>query len=126
MDRIFPNGDEEEPNEAGLKFYDDLFDECHKYGIEPVITLHHFEIPLHLVNKYGGWENRKLIDFFTRFAKVCFKRYKSKVKYWMTFNEIDNQASFNNPFLMCTNSGGLSLKKAKTVKLQCIKLLTMN
>lgn len=103
--RIFPNGDEEEPNEAGLKFYDDLFDECHKYGIEPVITLHHFEIPLHLVNKYGGWENRKLIDFFTRFAKVCFKRYKSKVKYWMTFNEIDNQASFNNPFLMCTNSG---------------------
>lgn len=123
--RIFPNGDEEEPNEAGLKFYDDLFDECHKYGIEPVITLHHFEIPLHLVNKYGGWENRKLIDFFTRFAKVCFKRYKSKVKYWMTFNEIDNQASFNNPFLMCTNSG-IVFKESKTVKLQCIKLLTMN
>lgn len=103
--RIFPNGDEDEPNEAGLKFYDDLFDECHKYGIEPVITLHHFEIPLHLVNEYGGWENRKLIDFFTRFARVCFKHYKNKVKYWMTFNEIDNQAAFNNQFLMCTNSG---------------------
>ena len=103
--RIFPKGDEEEPNEAGLKFYDDLFDECHKYGIEPVITLSHFEIPYHLVKEYGGFTNRKLIDYFVRFARVCFKRYKNKVKYWMTFNEIDNQSSFNNDFLMATNSG---------------------
>jgi len=103
--RIFPNGDEETPNEEGLKFYDDLFDECHKYGIEPVITLAHFEMPYHLVEKYGGFANRKVIDFFVRFAVTCFKRYKDKVKYWMTFNEIDNQSSFNNDFLMCTNSG---------------------
>ena len=73
--RIFPKGDEKEPNEAGLKFYDDLFDECHKYGIEPVITLSHFEIPYHLVKEYGGFTNRKLIDYFVRFARVCFKRY---------------------------------------------------
>ncbi|MGM9887982.1 MAG: 6-phospho-beta-glucosidase [Limosilactobacillus sp.] len=103
--RIFPNGDEEQPNEAGLQFYDNLFDECHKYGIEPVVTLHHFEMPWHLVEKYGGWQSRKVIDFFTRFAEVCFKRYQHKVKYWMTFNEIDNQSAFNNAFLMATNSG---------------------
>ena len=87
--RIFPNGDEEQPNEAGLKFYDDMFDECLKYGIEPVITLSHFEMPLHLVQEYGGWRNRKLIDFFVKFAVTCFERYKDKVKYWMTFNEIN-------------------------------------
>ncbi|WEV40230.1 6-phospho-beta-glucosidase [Lactobacillus sp. ESL0681] len=103
--RIFPQGDEAEPNEAGLKFYDDLFDTCHHYGIEPVVTLSHFEIPLHLVHKYGGFTNRKLIDFFIRFATVCFKRYKDTVKYWMTFNEIDNQSSYNDDFLMATNSG---------------------
>ena len=84
--RIFPKGDELEPNEAGLQFYDDLFDECLKYGIEPVITLSHFEMPYHLVTEYGGWRNRKLIDFFVRFAKAVFQRYQHKVKYWMTFN----------------------------------------
>ena len=103
--RIFPNGDETEPNEAGLKFYDDLFAECHKYGIEPVITLSHFELPLHLVNEYGGWRDRRLIDFFVRFATVCFKRYKGVVKYWMTFNEIDNQCNYNDAFSLATNSG---------------------
>ena len=103
--RIFPNGDELEPNEKGLEFYDKLFDECHKYGIEPVVTLSHFEIPFHIVKEYGGFTNRKTIDFFVRFAKVCFDRYKDKVKYWMTFNEIDNQSSFDNDFLMATNSG---------------------
>lgn len=66
--RIFPLGDEAQPNEAGLQFYDDLFDECLKYGIEPVITLSHFEMPYHLVTEYGGWRNRKLIDFFVCFA----------------------------------------------------------
>ena len=87
--RIFPQGDEEMPNEKGLAFYDRLFDECHKYGIEPVVTLSHYETPYALVTKYGSWKSRKLIDCFLRFAKVCFERYKGKVKYWMTFNEIN-------------------------------------
>lgn len=103
--RIFPNGDELEPNEKGLQFYDDLFDECLKYGIEPVVTLSHFELPYHLVTEYGGFRNRKVIDFFVRFAEVCFKRYKNKVKYWMTFNEINNQANYNEDFAPFTNSG---------------------
>ena len=103
--RIFPNGDETEPNEAGLKFYDDLFDEMLKYGIEPVVTLSHFEMPYHLVTEYGGWRSRKLVDFFVRFAVTCFKRYKNKVKFWMTFNEINNQREVNVPFTAFTNSG---------------------
>jgi len=103
--RIFPNGDEEQPNEAGLKFYDDMFDECLKYGIEPVITLSHFEMPLHLVQEYGGWRSRKLIDFFVKFAVTCFERYKDKVKYWMTFNEINNQADIGDGFMLYANSG---------------------
>ncbi|MDT2659439.1 6-phospho-beta-glucosidase [Enterococcus hulanensis] len=103
--RIFPNGDEAEPNEAGLQFYDDLFDECLKYGIEPVITLSHFEMPYHLVTEYGGWRNRKMVEFFARFAEVCFTHYKDKVKYWMTFNEINNQANYKEDFAPFTNSG---------------------
>ncbi|MEE0966810.1 MAG: 6-phospho-beta-glucosidase [Bacilli bacterium] len=103
--RIFPNGDEEEPNEEGLKFYDDLFDECLKYGIEPVVTLSHFEMPYHLVKEYGGFRNRKCIDFFVKYAEVCFKRYNGKVKYWMTFNEINNQANYQEDFAPFTNSG---------------------
>lgn len=103
--RIFPNGDEEEPNEEGLKFYDAVFDELLRYGIEPVITLSHFEMPYHLVTEYGGWKNRKVVDFFVRFAAVCFNRYKDKVKYWMTFNEINNQMNVDNPLFLFTNSG---------------------
>ena len=103
--RIFPNGDELEPNEEGLKFYDDVFNELLKYGIEPVITLSHFELPLHLAREYGGFRNRKVVDFFERFAKVCFERYKDKVKYWMTFNEINNQMDTDNPLFLWTNSG---------------------
>jgi len=103
--RIFPNGDEQEPNEAGLQFYDDLFDEMAKYGIEPVVTLSHFEMPYHLVKEYGGWRNRKLIDFFVRFAEACFRRYKDKVSYWMTFNEINNQRNVDDAFAPFTNSG---------------------
>ncbi len=103
--RIFPNGDESEPNEEGLKFYDDVFDELLKYGIEPVITLSHFEMPYHLAKEYGGFMNRKTIDFFVKFAKVCFTRYKDKVKYWMTFNEINNQMNFKNDIFGWTNSG---------------------
>lgn len=87
--RIFPHGDEEEANEAGLKFYDDLFDECHKYGIEPVVTISHYETPYYLVKEYGSWTNRKLVDFYVNYCRVIFNRYKDKVKYWMTFNEIN-------------------------------------
>ena len=87
--RIFPNGDNEEPNELGLKHYDDVIDECLKYGIEPLITLSHCEMPLNLVKKHGSWRNRKLVDFFVKYAEVCFRRYKDKVKYWVTFNEIN-------------------------------------
>lgn len=103
--RIFPNGDETEPNEAGLQYYDELFDECLKYGIQPVVTLSHFEMPYHLVTEYGGWRNRQLIDFFTHFAETVFKRYQHKVKYWMTFNEINNQANYHSRFALFTNSG---------------------
>lgn len=88
--RIYPNGDDENPNEEGLKFYDSIFDECLKYHIEPIVTLHHFELPLALVKKYGGWRNRKLIDLSVRYAKTVIERYHSKVKYWITFNEINS------------------------------------
>ncbi|MDE7245512.1 MAG: 6-phospho-beta-glucosidase [Oscillospiraceae bacterium] len=103
--RIFPNGDELEPNEAGLQFYDDMFDEMHKHGIEPVITLSHFEMPYHLAKEYGGWTNRKLVDFFVRYAVTVMERYKNKVKYWMTFNEINNQANTSIDIFGWTNSG---------------------
>lgn len=103
--RIFPKGDELVPNEEGLKFYDDLFDELLKYNIEPVITLSHFEIPLHIAKEYGGFRNRTVVDLFAKFAEVCFKRYKDKVKYWMTFNEINNQMDTDNPLFFWTNSG---------------------
>lgn len=92
--RIFPNGDDETPNEKGLQFYDNVFDELLKYGIEPVVTLSHYETPYALVKKYDSWSNRKTIDFFVKFATVCLERYNKKVKYWMTFNEI-NCISFN-------------------------------
>ncbi|QHB34685.1 6-phospho-beta-glucosidase [Yersinia canariae] len=103
--RIFPKGDEQQPNEAGLQFYDDMFDELLKYGIEPVITLSHFEMPWHLVKEYGGWKNRKVVDFFVRFSEVVMERYKSKVKYWMTFNEINNQRNWKYPLFGYCCSG---------------------
>lgn len=103
--RIFPNGDEEQPNEEGLQFYDDLFDELLKYNIEPVITLSHFEMPYNLVKKYGGWKNRKVIHFFVKYAATVMDRYKNKVKYWMTFNEINNQKNYKYPLFGYTCSG---------------------
>lgn len=106
--RIFPKGDEQQPNEAGLKFYDDLIDECLKYNIEPVITISHYEMPLHLAKEYGGWKNRQLITFYERFAKTVLTRYGKKVKYWMTFNEINS--AFHFPALsqgmVISNGGG--------------------
>lgn len=87
--RIFPKGDEKSPNEEGLKFYDNVIEECIKYGIEPLVTLSHYETPYYLAKKYDGWRNRKLIDFFENYSKVVISRYKGKVKYWLTFNEIN-------------------------------------
>ena len=105
--RIFPHGDEENPNEEGLAFYDNVFDECLKYGIQPVVTLSHFEMPYYLADHYGGWRDRRVIDFFLRYAKVCFERYHEKVKYWMTFNEINNLIDTDNPFNAWTGAGVL-------------------
>ncbi|QRY39383.1 6-phospho-beta-glucosidase BglA [Bacillus sp. PDNC022] len=113
--RIFPKGDEAEPNEAGLQFYDDVFDELLKHGIEPVITLSHFEMPLHLAREYGGFRSRKVAEYFTKFAEVCFNRYKDKVTYWMTFNEINNKMDVNNPLFLWTNSG-VSVKEGENAK----------
>ena len=87
--RIFPNGDETEPNEEGLKFYDEMFDEMIKYGIEPVVTICHFDTPIGIIEKFGGWKNRIFVDFYLNYCKAIFERYKNKVKYWMTFNEIN-------------------------------------
>ncbi len=87
--RIFPSGDEEIANEEGLKFYESLFDEMLKYGIEPVVTICHFDTPIGIIEKFGGWKNRRFVDFYLNYCKVIFERYKEKVKYWMTFNEIN-------------------------------------
>ena len=103
--RIFPSGDEEEPNEAGLQFYDNLFDECLKYGIQPLVTISHYETPLHLAEAYDGWLDRRLIGFYERYVRTIFTRYKGKVKYWLTFNEINS--ILNSPFM----SGGINTPK---------------
>ena len=88
--RIFPNGDDAMPNEAGLQFYDNVINECLRYGIEPLITISHYEVPFALCKKYNGWASREMIDIFTRYCEVIFKRYKGRVKYWLTFNEINS------------------------------------
>lgn len=88
--RIFPNGDDDEPNEAGLAFYDSLFDECLSHGIKPLVTLSHYETPLAIAEKFGGWCDRRTIGLFTHYAETVFRRYKDKVKYWLTFNEINS------------------------------------
>ena len=87
--RIFPNGDDDRPNEAGLAFYDHVFDELARYGIEPLVTLSHYEMPYHLVERYNGWESRELVGLFERYCQTVFERYKDKVRYWLTFNEIN-------------------------------------
>ncbi|OAJ94785.1 glycoside hydrolase family 1 protein [Vibrio bivalvicida] len=94
--RIFPNGDEREPNEEGLAYYDKIFDELAKHNIQPFVTLSHYEMPYALVENYGGWASRELITFFERYASTVFERYKDKVKLWLTFNEIN--MSLHAPF----------------------------
>lgn len=88
--RIFPNGDELEPNEEGLKFYDAVFDELAKYNIEPLVTMSHYEPPINLLLNYQGWYSREVIEMFTRYVETICTRYKDKVKYWLTFNEVDS------------------------------------
>lgn len=108
--RIFPNGDEETPNEAGLAFYDQLIDECRRHGMEPLVTLSHYETPYHLAKTYDGWCSRKMIDFFKRYVNTVMKRYKGKVHYWLTFNEINS--ILHNPYL----SGGILTTKEQLSK----------
>lgn len=88
--RIFPKGTESEPNEEGLRFYDNLFAELRKYHIEPLVTIYHNEMPLNLVTEINGWADRKCIDYYLRFAETLFRRYKDVVKYWIPFNEIND------------------------------------
>lgn len=108
--RIFPTGEDETPNEAGLQFYDRLFDELLRHGIQPVVTLAHFDVPVHLVEKYGSWRSRKLVQLFERYARTVLERYKDKVKYWMTFNEIN--MLLHLPFL----GAGLTFQKGDNIE----------
>lgn len=94
--RLFPTGEEMQPNEEGVAFYINVFKEMERYGIEPIVTLSHYEMPLMLAVKYNGWVERKVVDHFVRFSRVCFERFKPFVKYWLTFNEIDS--IFRHPF----------------------------
>ncbi|MGL9728672.1 6-phospho-beta-glucosidase [Enterococcus sp. DIV0756] len=103
--RIFPTGEDTEPNEAGLNFYDEVFDELNKYGIEPLVTIAHFDVPISLIKKYGGWKNRKLIEIYLNYAKTVLNRYKGKVRYWLTINEIN--VLVHQPFV----GGGIVFEK---------------
>ena len=107
--RIYPTGEEDTPNEAGLQFYERILDECEKYSIEPLITISHYETPLNLAEKYNGWTNRKMIDFYLKYCRTLFERFKGRVKYWITFNEINSL--LRQPFMsgaICTPKAELS------------------
>ncbi|WP_086350619.1 glycoside hydrolase family 1 protein [Candidatus Enterococcus clewellii] len=88
--RIFPNGDDEQPNQAGLNYYGAVIDTLLAAGIEPIVTLYHFELPIHLVHQYGAWKNRQVIDFYLRFCETVMREYDGRVKYWVTFNEMNH------------------------------------
>ena len=103
--RIFPNGDETEPNEAGLRHYDEVIDECLKHGIEPLITISHYEVPFGLTKKCNAWVSRDMIGYFLNYCRAIFTRYKGKVKYWLTFNEIN---SASEPMGALLNQGILN------------------
>lgn len=87
--RIFPNGDETEPNEEGLRFYEEIFKECRKWGIKPLVTISHFDCPIHLIRRFGGWRSREMINCYLRLCNVLFTRYREYVVHWLTFNEIN-------------------------------------
>ena len=91
--RIFPRGDEEKPNQEGIEFYRKVFRECRKYGIEPLVTLSHYEMPYTLCEQYGGWTNRRTIDFFLNYCETVFRAYREEVHYWLTFNEMNTLVS---------------------------------
>lgn len=95
--RIFPTGMESEPNEKGLEFYDRVFTCCKKHGIEPLVTISHYEMPYALVEKCNGWQGRECIEYYMNFCRAIFERYKDLVKYWLTFNEIN--CGTKNPYL---------------------------
>ncbi|KQU07144.1 6-phospho-beta-glucosidase [Rhodococcus sp. Leaf7] len=95
--RIFPMGDEDEPNEEGLAFYDRVLDELERHGIEPLVTISHYETPLHLARTYDGWSSRALIGYYERYCETLFTRYGARVRYWLTFNEINSV--LHEPFL---------------------------
>ena len=118
--RIFPRGDELEPNEEGLKFYDDVFDECLKYGRQPLVTMSHYEPPLAFCMDYNGWYDRRSIEFFTRYVDVITKRYKDKVKLWLTFNEIDS--IIRHPFM----TGGLIESRFKPEEFEEVEYQAMH
>ncbi|AMG48433.1 6-phospho-beta-glucosidase [Enterococcus gallinarum] len=103
--RIFPNGNDEEPNEEGLLFYEKIFKELRKHQIEPLVTIAHFDVPLHLIKEFGGWKNRRLIDFYVTYAETVFQRYRGLVKYWLTINEIN--ILLHQPFV----GGGIVFKE---------------
>lgn len=103
--RIFPKGIEDTPNEKGLEFYDRVLDELLKYNIEPVITINHNDMPYYLVSEFGGWRSRKLIEYFVKFGTTVLERYKDKVKYWQTFNEIGNILVYNYELLPFMSAG---------------------
>lgn len=120
MVSYFPRGDELEPNEEGLKFYDAVFDECLKYGMQPLVTMSHYEPPLAFCMDYNGWYDRRSIEFFTRYVDVITKRYKDKVKLWLTFNEIDS--IIRHPFM----TGGLIESRFKPEEFEKVEYQAMH
>ncbi|WP_269116850.1 glycoside hydrolase family 1 protein [Enterococcus casseliflavus] len=117
--RIFPNGDEKHANEKGLQFYDSVFDECAKYGIEPIVTLCHFDFPMHLVRNFNGFYSKETITFFERYARTVFERFKSKVRYWITFNEI-NFSLLEDGALEVLGINDLDLRKSKEARFEAL------
>lgn len=113
--RIFPTGFEDEPNEAGLAFYDRVMDECHKYGIEPLVTLSHYEMPFAMCQKVDGWASREAIDCYVKYAKTAMEHFKGKCRYWLTFNEINcGMMSLGNYMsLGILNPGSFDLRHQK-------------
>lgn len=117
--RIFPKGDEEVPNQAGLDFYNDVVDELLKHNIEPIVTLYHFEMPIHLVTEYGSWTNRQVIDFYLKFCETMFRSLKGKVTYWVTFNEmnhIDPQTEASDIFTYIIADSSILRLKIKKIR----------
>lgn len=112
--RLFPTGMEDTPLEAGVQFYHDVFQECLKYQIEPLVTMLHYEVPAYITENLNGWESRKTIDHFVRYTKFLIDEYKDEVKYWITFNEI-------NMIMNCSYlGGGLFTEKSELDEDSCV------